>query len=246
MPLFDYTGQLQSGATFQGTLEAESQQHADATLADMGVRVRSLRRAKRTSYVAPLSLDDFLFFNEQIAAMTNAGVPLQDGLRQLGADVGSGKLKRLLLELADDLTAGTRLEQALARYVDETRKHSMIDMDFQYSSLAGQERLASPTEVTLYRIAQEAITNIVRHSNAEQASVVVLQGQDEITLIVEDDGCGFNISAVPSDTRLGLTGMRERATLLGGVFDLESTPGKGTTIRLRIPLNGAEPCPSES
>ena len=115
MPLFDYTGQLQSGATFQGTLEAESQQHADATLADMGVRVRSLRRVKRTSYVAPLSLDDFLFFNEQIAAMTNAGVPLQDGLRQLGADVGSGKLKRLLLELADDLAAGTPLEQALAK-----------------------------------------------------------------------------------------------------------------------------------
>ncbi|MBU0618083.1 MAG: type II secretion system F family protein [Planctomycetes bacterium] len=115
MPLFDYTGQLQSGATFQGTLEAESQQHADATLADMGVRVRSLRPVKRMSYVAPLSLDDFLFFNEQIAAMTNAGVPLQDGLRQLGADVGSGKLKRLLLELADDLAAGTRLEQALVK-----------------------------------------------------------------------------------------------------------------------------------
>ncbi len=115
MPLFDYTGQLQSGSAFQGTLEAESQQDADATLADMGVHVRSLRRAKRMSYVAPLSLDDFLFFNEQIAAMTNAGVPLQDGLRQLGADVGSGKLKRLLLELADDLAAGTRLEQALAK-----------------------------------------------------------------------------------------------------------------------------------
>ena len=115
MPLCDYTGQLQSGATFQGTLEAESQQHAHATLADMGVRVRSLRPVKRTSYVAPLSLDDFLFFNEQIAAMTKAGVPLQDGLRQLGADVGSGKLKRVLLELADDLDAGTGLEQALAK-----------------------------------------------------------------------------------------------------------------------------------
>lgn len=115
MPLFDYTGQLESGATFQGTLEAESQEHADATLAVMGVRVGSLRQVKRTSYVAPLSLDDFLFFNEQIAAMTRAGVPLQDGLRQLGADVGSGKLKRLLTELADDLATGTQLEQALAK-----------------------------------------------------------------------------------------------------------------------------------
>ena len=115
MRLFDYAGQLQSGATFQGTLEAESQQHAGATLAEMGVRVISLRPVKQASYVAPLSLDDFLFFNEQIATMTKAGVPLQEGLRQLAADVGSRKLKRLLLELADDLAAGTPLEQALAK-----------------------------------------------------------------------------------------------------------------------------------
>lgn len=115
MPLFDYTGQLQSGSAFQGTLEADSQPHADAMLADMGVRVISLRPAKRAGYVTPLSLDDFLFFNEQVAAMTKAGVPLQEGLRQLAADVGSRKLKRLLLELADDLAAGTPLEAALEK-----------------------------------------------------------------------------------------------------------------------------------
>ena len=115
MPLFDYTGQLQTGSTFHGTLEAETQQHAEAILADMGVRTTSLRPARRLAYVAPLSLDDFLFFNEQLAAMTKAGIPLQEGLRQLAADVGSRKLKRLLLDLADDLAAGTPLEQAVAK-----------------------------------------------------------------------------------------------------------------------------------
>jgi type IV pilus assembly protein PilC len=113
--LFDYTGQLQSGSTFQGTLEAESQERAEATLADMCVRVISLRPSRQTVYVAPLSLDDFLFFNEQISAMTKAGVPLQEGLRQLAADVGSRKLKRLLLELVGQLDSGTPLEQALSR-----------------------------------------------------------------------------------------------------------------------------------
>ena len=115
MPLFDYSGQSQTGATFSGTLEAESQHEAAETLAGMGLRVMSLRPVQRRSYVAPLSLDDFLFFNEQLAAMTKASVPLQEGLRQLAGDVGSRKLKRVLLELAEDLEAGTPLELALEK-----------------------------------------------------------------------------------------------------------------------------------
>ena len=139
MPLFDYTGQLQWGAAFQGTLEAESQEHADAALASMGIRVVSLRRARRGSYLAPLSLDDFVFFNEQIAAMTKAGVPLPEGLRQLAADVGSGKLKRLLLELADDLTAGTPLEQALdkLRYRFPTQYAGVVQAGLRSGDLGG-------------------------------------------------------------------------------------------------------------
>jgi type IV pilus assembly protein PilC len=113
--LFDYTGQLRSGQMFQGTLEAEALEHAEAVLADMGVRVTSLRPTGRTAYVAPLSLDDMLFFNEQLAAMTKSAVPLEEGLRHLAADVGSRKLKRLLLDLATDLSTGTPLEQALER-----------------------------------------------------------------------------------------------------------------------------------
>jgi len=139
VPLFDYTGQLQSGAAFQGTLEADSQQHAEATLADMGVRVTSLRPAKRAAYVAPLSLDDFLFFNEQIAAMTKAGIPLQEGLRTLAADVGSRKLKRLLLELVDELTAGTPLEQALAKLQARFPAHyaGVVQAGLQSGDLGG-------------------------------------------------------------------------------------------------------------
>jgi|GEM_PF-159135 len=116
MSLFDYTGQLQTGSAFQGTLEAESQDHAEATLADMGVRVTSLRLAQRSGFVAPLSLDDVMFFNDQLAAITKAGVPLEQGLRQLAADTGSRKLKRLLSDLVDELSAGTPLEKALEKH----------------------------------------------------------------------------------------------------------------------------------
>jgi general secretion pathway protein F len=116
MALFDYTGQLRSGASFQGTLEAESHEAAERTLATMGVRVSSLRPAKRLAYVAPLSLEDCTFFNEQVAAMAQAGVPLEQGLRQLAADAASRKLKRLLLDVADDLSRGGTLDQVVQRH----------------------------------------------------------------------------------------------------------------------------------
>jgi type II secretory pathway component PulF len=139
LALFDYTGQLQSGSTFQGTLEADSHPHAEATLADMGVRVISLRQAKRAAYVTPLSLDDFLFFNEQIAAMAKAGVPLQEGLRQLAADVGSRKLKRLLLDLVEELAAGTPLEQALGKLQDRfpTQYAGVVQAGLESGDLGG-------------------------------------------------------------------------------------------------------------
>lgn len=115
MPLFDYTGQLQSGQNFQGTLEAESRHHAEAVLSDMGVRVLTLRPAKRFGYVAPLSLDDFRYMNEQIATLTTAGLPLEPGLRAMASESGSRRLKSTLLELADLLAAGISLDEALKR-----------------------------------------------------------------------------------------------------------------------------------
>jgi type IV pilus assembly protein PilC len=137
--LFDYTGQLQSGQMFQGTLEADSHGHAEAMLADMGVRVTSLRPAQRTAYVAPLSLEDMLFFNEQLAALAKAAVPLEQGLRHLAADVGSRKLKRLLLDLAEELAAGTPLEQALEKHRRRfpTRYADVVRAGLQTGDLGG-------------------------------------------------------------------------------------------------------------
>jgi type IV pilus assembly protein PilC len=113
VPLFDYTGQIQLGATFEGTIEAESRDAAAAALDRMGVRTTSLRGAARAPYVAPLALDDVLLFNEQLASMAKSGVPLEKGLRELAADVGSRKLKRLLLDIAHDLSAGVPVAQAV-------------------------------------------------------------------------------------------------------------------------------------
>ena len=89
-------------------------------------------------------------------------------------------------------------------------------------------------------LAQEALTNVARHAEARSASLVLERRQGVVTLIVEDDGRGFDIPgqlAEGGDGRsLGIFGMRERATLLGGTLTIESTPGAGTTVFVEIPL----------
>lgn len=130
------------------------------------------------------------------------------------------------------------LDQALNRLVNETAKRADFTLDYQY--VAGPElgRLPNPIEVTLYRIAQEALTNIVRHAQASQASVVLLHQGNEVRLIVEDDGKGMSGQGTEKAERvsLGLLGMSERAALAGGTCLIDSAIGKGAIIRVKIPL----------
>ena len=130
------------------------------------------------------------------------------------------------------------LDSALARYVEEMSEHSDLQIDYQYSGPSDTGRLPANIEVTLYRISQEAITNVVHHAHATRASAVVLQHCDEVTLLVEDNGRGFDTNSVlrKSESSLGLTGMTERVALLGGKCVVESAPNQGTTIRITIPL----------
>ena len=89
----------------------------------------------------------------------------------------------------------------------------------------------------LYRIVQEALSNIARHAHAHHASVILDRRPDAVTVIIEDDGVGFDIPAGMTSGRLGLIGMRERAAALGGTLTIESTPD-GTSLFVTVPLAG--------
>lgn len=130
------------------------------------------------------------------------------------------------------------LESALARHIEEATKTTGLEIDYQFIAPEGLERLPPSVELSLFRIAQEATTNIIRHAKASHASFVVLRQLHEVTMIIEDNGQGFDFAAVSrkGDQCLGLMGMRERVNLLGASFVIESAPGEGTTIRVRIPL----------
>ncbi len=97
-------------------------------------------------------------------------------------------------------------------------------------------RLSPEVETALYRIAQEALTNAIRHSGARKVSLVVERRERQILMVVEDDGGGFDVEAANRSGRLGLSGIRERAEMLGGTLLVESSPGSGTILVVEVPL----------
>jgi signal transduction histidine kinase len=91
--------------------------------------------------------------------------------------------------------------------------------------------------VGLYRVAQEAVTNALRHARPGRVQITLTATPDSVRLVVEDDGQGFDPQLAPPD-RYGLRGMNERVRLLGGSLHVRSAPGAGTQIEARVPLEG--------
>jgi signal transduction histidine kinase len=95
--------------------------------------------------------------------------------------------------------------------------------------------LSPEHETAIYRIVQEALTNVVKHASARSISIVVATAGGMVRTVIEDDGAGFAPGAV-REGALGLAGMRERAQLLGGRFEVDSSPDSGTTLVAEIPV----------
>jgi len=126
------------------------------------------------------------------------------------------------------------LKAVLENYVNEWSRHSRVPVRFHTDGLA-DARVAPEIEATLYRIAQEALTNVARHARAKSVSVVLERREHTMSLVIEDDGVGFDSSTI-SNTMIGLVGMRERAEVVGGSLDIEPTAGGGVTVLARVPL----------
>jgi signal transduction histidine kinase len=150
------------------------------------------------------------------------------------------QVRRLAWDMRPSLLDDYGLDSALQQYTHELSERAGIAIDYESSGLTPTHRLSGEIETCLYRIAQEALTNIIRHAQADQASVVLLRRPGEAILLIEDDGVGFDptLAGDPGHRRLGLVGMRERAALVGGDFVIQSAPGEGATIRVRVPVAG--------
>ena len=128
--------------------------------------------------------------------------------------------------------------EAIRTFVNEWSRHFEISADFHPSGLPN-ERLEREVETHLYRITQEALNNIAKHADAKHVTVLLEKREQNIMLIIEDDGNGFDLKEDRAlgeyGGGLGLTGMSERAALIGGTIEIESAPGRGTTIYVRLP-----------
>jgi PAS domain S-box-containing protein len=149
------------------------------------------------------------------------------------------EVERLSFELRPPALDDLGLEDALRRHVQEWSASSGIAADLHTKSLDHQ-RLPTSLETAVYRVVQEALTNVRKHARATSVSLIVERRREEVLAIIEDDGCGFDPDAVKhargSRYKLGLVGMLERAALAGGRLDIESAPGAGTTIYLHVPI----------
>jgi signal transduction histidine kinase len=160
--------------------------------------------------------------------------PLQELAAQTARD-----LHRVALELRPAALDDLGLVKALRNLVENWSLHCRIESDFEATNY-DPAKACFEIETTLYRLVQEALNNVAKHSGASQVSVVLRTTPDHVQAIVEDNGHGFEVGrasqAEAGRGRLGLVGMQERLGLLQGKLNIESAPGRGTTLVVRIPV----------
>ncbi len=183
---------------------------------------------------------------------------LMVGLRLLERDAdrpeavvaGAAELKRMvdgvledLHRLAMDLRPASLdhlgLVAALRQYLEAvSERHGLVA---QFETVRFSERLPPDVETALYRIVQEALTNVIRHAQATRVDVLLEQRGDKLIVLVEDNGIGFDPVTTMRGGHLGLVGMRERTEMLGGTLVLESAAGAGTTLLVEVPYGNSDP-----
>ena len=144
-------------------------------------------------------------------------------------------VRALAVELRPSALDDFGLAPALERLAHTFSEQSGIQTSTEFV-LDG--RLPAELETTLYRVVQEALTNVVKHAGAEHVSIVVAKRNRQVIATIDDDGRGFSEKEVREDA-LGLIGMRERLALLGGTLNVSSEPGGGTTVSAQAPLAAA-------
>jgi signal transduction histidine kinase len=143
------------------------------------------------------------------------------------------EVRRLAVQLRPAALDDFGLVAALERLVQTFAEASGVRVELE--AQIGETRLPAEVETTLYRIVQEALTNVVKHAGAANVSILLVRREGGVTLVIEDDGRGFAVGETRADG-LGLAGMRERVALHDGRLTIESAAGAGTTLAVEVPL----------
>jgi PAS domain S-box-containing protein len=174
-----------------------------------------------------------------LSNLCQRSVPAQNHIEQLQVLTNEliQETHTLAWELRPTALDDLGLHTALVNYVEQWSARTLIPVDF-HSTGFDDRRLHPSVETALYRIIQESLTNVLKHAQANRVSLILEHLPDHVFAIVEDNGRGFDVEPVigePVKERgLGLLGMRERVALIGGTLNIESSPGVGTSVFVRI------------
>jgi PAS domain S-box-containing protein len=181
------------------------------------------------------SLYSIALFAEAARRLAMAGEleTVQEHLGELGeaARQALKEMRLLVYELRQPALARAGLVGALRERLETVERRAGVEVEF---SVEGEGKPSPEVEEGLYRIAQEALNNALKHAHADSVRVRLRLAADSVELEIRDDGRGFD--PAESTGGLGIPGMRERARALGGEFGISSAPGEGTAVRVRIPL----------
>jgi two-component system, NarL family, sensor histidine kinase DevS len=161
---------------------------------------------------------------------------------QLGVDALRGLVTELRPAALDEFGTGPALRALVDRTSATAGLEVELTVDLAYEQGRADTRHAPELESTLYRLVQEALTNVVKHAGASRVTVDVTEDDSTVQLTVTDNGAGFQTDAASEG--FGLIGMRERIALIGGELDFDSQPGAGTAVAARIPVQRRLPEPS--
>lgn len=147
-------------------------------------------------------------------------------------DIASGEIRKTSHNLMPEVLIMHGLDEALDRYCRSISNNSIT---IQYDSLGKIDRFIESFELTVYRIVQELLNNILKHSQAKKAIVQVCQQADLLTITLEDNGVGFNVNSLEKDG-MGLKSLRSRVESINGKMEIESAPGKGVSAYLEFEI----------
>ncbi|MFW6238278.1 MAG: sensor histidine kinase, partial [Halanaerobiales bacterium] len=146
-------------------------------------------------------------------------------------------VRKIIFDLRPMSLDDLGLLPTLKRYIDKFIRNTEIDINFQV--LGNKERLKPAYEVTIFRLVQEALNNIHKHSEASSGKVILEFARQKVNIAISDDGVGFDTENVPED-KYGLVSMRERCQLVNGELIIHSEKNRGTRINISIPLKKEE------
>ncbi len=177
---------------------------------------------------------DISWLNKKLLLTINEGI--QEKMEELNAMVDETikTVRKIAAELRPSLLDELGLDAAIEWHLNEFEKRAGIDV--QYSGLNEEVSLSISSKTGLFRIVQESLTNVVRYAHAKKIIVNLEKHDDQLLLTLQDDGIGFDKSKIANKKTFGIVGMRERATMMGGSYEITSNPGKGTTTIVNVPL----------